>query len=337
MNKVEVLYATGRGVPAWEKAYADGMVPDRWPYGLHQVSAGPGNPAGYSEALPLAPKSLLKWLAASLHRRNNNYTAIAWDEDTAIRLFFEKPSATKYAGVIWATDRLLRQEFNAKDIILRRILPKFDGLWVLGRAQAEVLRNWLGRDTPPISFLPFGIDEEFFSPYEYPEKPLVLSVGRDRDRDSATLFEALEEVNRVRPDVKLAVQTTASAAVPRGVTLLPMMPHTALRKHYRAASVVAVATRPNVHVSGMTVALEAMATSRPVVISATEGMPDYVEDGISGLLVEPQNAGSMASGILGLLRDPVEAAEMGKRGRQKVELHHTTQKMAQLLSGIIQQ
>lgn len=337
MKTVEVLYATGRDVGAWEKAYADGTVPDRWPYGLHQVSAGLDKPASYSEALPLNLKSLLKWLTAGLYRRNSNQTAIAWDEDTAIRLFFQKPSAAKYAGVIWTTDRLIRQETNTKDMILRRILPKFDGLWVLSRAQEEVLRTWLGRDAPPIFFLPFGIDEDFFSPYEYPERPLVLSVGRDRDRDSATLFEALEEVKRIRPDVELAVQTTASTAAPRGVTLLPMMPHAELRKHYRAASVVAVATRPNVHVSGMTVALEAMATSRPVVISATEGMADYVEHGISGLLVEPQNAGSMASGILGLLNNPVEAAEMGIRGRRKVEARHTTQKMSQLLSGIIQQ
>jgi glycosyltransferase involved in cell wall biosynthesis len=280
--------------------------------------------------------SLVKSLATRFRPHLDGHTAIAWDEDTAIRLFIQRPRAKKYAGVIWATDRLARNEFDPKDVILRRILPKFDGLWVLSRAQEEMLRNWLGADAPPISFLPFGIDENFFSPCTYPEQPLVLSVGRDRDRDPSTLFEALEEVKRVRPEVDVAVQTMASSTPPAGVRTLPLMPHTELRKHYQAASVVAVATRPNVHVSGMTVALEAMATARPVVISDTNGMSDYVEHGVTGLLVEPQNAESMAAGILNLLANPEKSSEMGEKGREKVELHHTTQGMARSLSSIIQ-
>ncbi|MDJ0455840.1 glycosyltransferase family 4 protein [Arthrobacter sp. NQ7] len=336
MNTVEVLYATGRDVPGWERAHAQGMVPDRWPYGLHQIQSGAKDAPLWAEALPLRPLSVLKTGVAGLRTRPDAHTAIAWDEDTAIRLFVQRPRAKKFAGVIWATDRLARREFNPKDVILRRILPKFDGLWVLSRAQEEVLRNWLGPDAPPISFLPFGIDQEFFPPCTYPDKPLVLSVGRDRDRDPSTLFEALEEVKRVRPDVDVAVQTMASLTAPAGVRTLPLMPHTELRKYYQAASVVAVATRPNIHVSGMTVALEAMATARPVVISDTSGMSDYVDHGRTGLLVEPQSAESMAAGILDLLNNPDTAAQMGKKGRQKVELQHTTRQMARSLSSIIQ-
>jgi hypothetical protein len=51
--------------------------------------------------------------------------------------------------------------------------------------------------------------------------------------------------------------------------------HGALRDRYRAFSVIAVALRPNLHVSGITTALEAKATGRPLVITDTPGMADY--------------------------------------------------------------
>lgn len=339
MNSIEVLYPTDRGVSAWETAHADGLVPDRWPYGLHQVGTALSATTAFAEAAPLRISNTLMSMLIGLRGRNGSTShgqvAMSWDEDTAIRLFTQRPHAKKYAGVIWATDRIVRGEKNVKDVILRRILPTFDGLWVLSRAQIRVLEGWLGRDAPPINFLRFGIDENFFSSWAYPEKPLVLSIGRDRDRDSKTLFESLEEVIRLRPDVEVAVQSMSSTPMPPGVKALPMMPHTELRRYYRAASVVAVATRPNVHVSGMTVALESMATARPVVITGTEGMDDYVEDGVNGLLVEPGDSRSMAGGILELLSKPEVGAQMGLQGRQKVEKQHRTEDMAADLATMI--
>lgn len=338
MSLFEVLYPTGRGVTAWETAHAEGLVPDRWPYGLHLVQSS-NSTAAFAEAAPLripsALRSLIAGLSSSASSTNHRDVAMSWDEDTAIRLFAQRPHAKKYAGVIWTTDRIVRGERDIKDLILRRILPKFSGLWVLSRAQMGVLEEWLGDDAPPITFVRFGIDEKFFSAWPYPQKPLVLSVGRDRDRDSKTLLESLEEVKRVRPDVEVAVQSMSSAPVPPGVRALPMMPHTELRKYYRAASVVAVATRPNVHVSGMTVALESMATARPVVVTGTEGMSDYVEDGVTGVLVRPGDSKSMATGILDLLSDPEASADMGRKGRIRVERQHRTDLMAANLSAIL--
>lgn len=334
MTSVEVFYPHGSGVRAWEAAYTDGLVPDFWPYGLHRIRSSPQTRPSYAEADPLTMASAFRALRRRLSS-DQEQIAVSWDEDTAIRLFMQKPQARKYAGVIWTTDRVIRDELVLKDHLLRRILPHFDGLWVLSRAQIGVLTDWLGNDSPPIHFLRFGIDETFFSSWTYPASPMVLSVGRDRDRDARTLFEALEEVKRVRPDARVAVQSSSASALPTGVEALPMMPHDDLRTLYRAASVVAVATRPNVHVSGMTVALESMATARPVVITETEGMRDYVEDGATGLLVEPGDSKSMASKVLELLGDPERSAEMGQQGRLRIEEKHRTATMAADISSIL--
>jgi L-malate glycosyltransferase len=51
------------------------------------------------------------------------------------------------------------------------------------------------------------------------------------------------------------------------------------------------------------VILEAMASRRPVVASAVGGILEIIEDGISGILVEPDNPAALAQAILAILRD----------------------------------
>ncbi len=59
-----------------------------------------------------------------------------------------------------------------------------------------------------------------------------MSVGGDRDRDTATLYAALEHVHGARPDVELVVQTASELDPPAGVTTVAHLPHVALRELY---------------------------------------------------------------------------------------------------------
>jgi glycosyltransferase involved in cell wall biosynthesis/CelD/BcsL family acetyltransferase involved in cellulose biosynthesis len=65
--------------------------------------------------------------------------------------------------------------------------------------------------------------------------------------------------------------------------------------------------------------MEYMAGGKPVVATRVGGMPYLVEDGITGLLVEPGDPDALAAGIGELLRDPERAAQMGRAG-QAVQL-----------------
>jgi glycosyltransferase involved in cell wall biosynthesis len=338
MTGIEVFYPSGRNLEQWKLAYRDGTVPDLWPYGLHKIRSGETDNVTAVEAKPLTVAATA--LAVLRQRvpsksRDRSAVSIAWEEDLALRLAVERPRSAKFAGVIWATDRIIRRETSPKDRLLRSFLPRFDGLWALSRPQVELTKKWLGRSSPPVDFLRFGIDQDFFASHPYPTAPLVLSLGRDRDRDPTTLFEAMEEVKRQRPETAIAVQTSTSRPAPIGVDVLPMMAHSDLRHIYRRASVVVVATQPNVHVSGMTVALESMATARPIVITRTPGMEGYVQDGVNGLLVAPGDSKGMARSVLDLLSNPEDAAAMGRRGRENVEARHTSTQMANRLRELV--
>jgi glycosyltransferase involved in cell wall biosynthesis len=66
------------------------------------------------------------------------------------------------------------------------------------------------------------------------------------------------------------------------------------------------------------VGLEAMAHERPVVASATGGIPEWLSHGETGLLVRPGDPVSLARAIATLAADPTMSQGMGSRGAERV-------------------
>jgi glycosyltransferase involved in cell wall biosynthesis len=62
--------------------------------------------------------------------------------------------------------------------------------------------------------------------------------------------------------------------------------------------------------------MEYMEEGKPVVASAVGGIPDLVQDGLTGALVPPRDPERLAEAISRLLADPAARAAMGERGRQ---------------------
>ncbi len=76
---------------------------------------------------------------------------------------------------------------------------------------------------------------------------------------------------------------------------------------------------------------EAMASARPVVATAVNGVPDLVEPGVTGLLAPPRDPDGLARAVLWMLDHPDEARTMGLRGQERVRSHFAPQVMTQAL------
>lgn len=62
---------------------------------------------------------------------------------------------------------------------------------------------------------------------------------------------------------------------------------------------------------------EAMVAGRPVIATAVGGVPELVEDGVTGLLVPPKNTQALAEAILQLVGNSTLREEMGREGQRK--------------------
>ena len=179
--------------------------------------------------------------------------------------------------------------------------------------------------------------------------PVLLSVGRlERYKGFGDVLEALIELHaagRLPPDwawvilgdgsLRREMQTRIAAvdAAGSGRGALGSHVHFAgwvrdlplLHAYYERAHVFVHAT----HYEGSSiVTLEAMAHALPVVATRAGGIPDKVQDGVNGYLVEPKDVNGLAQAIARLVGDAAGRREFGARSRARVEQLFSWSKIA---------
>lgn len=96
------------------------------------------------------------------------------------------------------------------------------------------------------------------------------------------------------------------------------IPNSELPKYYAAADLFVLPSVSRLEAFGI-VALEAMASGVPVVVSDIPGVREVITEGEEGLLAEPMNAQNLAGKIRTILHHPEMAERMGKKGRWRIE------------------
>jgi glycosyltransferase involved in cell wall biosynthesis len=67
--------------------------------------------------------------------------------------------------------------------------------------------------------------------------------------------------------------------------------------------------------------LEASASGLPVVATSVGGTPELIEDGITGILIEPRNVEQIAEAVLRVLDSPETARRIGQAGAERMRKH----------------
>jgi glycosyltransferase involved in cell wall biosynthesis len=88
--------------------------------------------------------------------------------------------------------------------------------------------------------------------------------------------------------------------------------------------------------AGSVSVLQPQAMGKAVIATRTPGLADYIIDGETGLLVEPNNPQAMAEAIEFLWNNPDKAAAMGQRGcewvRDNFSIEHWIDELGLMLS-----
>jgi len=99
----------------------------------------------------------------------------------------------------------------------------------------------------------------------------------------------------------------------------------ALWDHYRTCDVFVAPSRFE---SFGLIYVEAMMAGRAVIALAVGAAPEVITDGITGVLVVPEDPGALAGAIVGLCADPVRRRSLGAAGRARFEDEFTVERMA---------
>ena len=198
----------------------------------------------------------------------------------------------------------------------------------LSDEQRRVLVEQLGDDHGLIHRLDKWVDSEFFDPGRSAAEEgegYVFSCGREK-RDYGTLQRAAEKVPYpfwvvasgwwpqpgFRPFEGLI--PTANVRVDRGT-----LSYSQLRDAYAGARFVVVSVEPVDYAAGVSTVFEALAMGKAVVVTASPGIAEFVEDQVNGLVVPSGDAAALARAIDSLWASPDRCEEMGRRNRRLAE------------------
>jgi glycosyltransferase involved in cell wall biosynthesis len=108
--------------------------------------------------------------------------------------------------------------------------------------------------------------------------------------------------------------------LPPNVTIRRGLDRLALRDLYDRASVIVVPLQPGLDIAaGVNAVLEGMSMRKPVVVTSTPGIADYVRDDETASVVKPKDPFVLAGAIDRLLEDPPLADRIAAAGRAIID------------------
>jgi glycosyltransferase involved in cell wall biosynthesis len=199
----------------------------------------------------------------------------------------------------------------------------------------QILIEKLRIEPEKIKIIPCGVDTTQFQRRIRPNNatPIVLSIGGLVEKKGHEILlracaylkkKGLQFQCRIigaGPLLKALLSLRKPLNIEDCVHLCGPVHHSELRNYLEAADIFVLAClkAKNGNMDGIPVALmEAMAMELPVVTTNLSGIPELVEAGLSGFLVEPGDPKVLAERMEQLFRDRRLREQMGQRGREKI-------------------
>lgn len=221
----------------------------------------------------------------------------------------------------------LQGERRRHRLLRRCLVPLYDCCYANSCAMETWNREQIGVPPGRSRFLPNGVDTDRFvpGPGHGASGTVIGTVGRlDRVKDQATLIDALALLQQRTSAVRLLIvgdgpclQALHQRAGQRGVAhLCSIVSRTDVLPLLQQMTVFAL---PSLAEGTPGAVLEAMACGLPIVASRVGGVPELIEDGVSGTLVDAGDAAALASAIERYLRTPSLARQHGQAARRAAE------------------
>lgn len=197
----------------------------------------------------------------------------------------------------------------------------FSFLIVVSKKQKDALVDKCGIPPHKIISVFNWVDTDFFKPLDKaPENdtPIVMACGAE-NRDYETLIKTANYVDasfQIFASGFFKNSEDISFELPPNIRQMPRVSFEDLKNSYQRADVVAVPLNNVDYAAGVTGLVEAMACGKPVVISRTSGIKDYLHAVDPAFQVEPGNVTDMARAINGSLAEVCKKhSSIGKTNR----------------------
>ena len=226
----------------------------------------------------------------------------------------------------WVVREVFLPEANPASISwrLKRAVRRFAyrrmaGMAVCARSEQRTCAEYFRLPEERFRFVPFHTN--ILKPRHEPEGLYGFAAGRS-ERDYRTFFEAVRNL-AYRFMVVADRASITGCEIPANVELHCDVPREKYLSLLRNAAFVVVPLHQRIRSLGQVVVLEAYAYGKPVVVTRTRGIVDYVQDGRTGLLCDAYDPEDMRRAITALIDDPDRRQACGRNALALVEQEYT--------------
>jgi glycosyltransferase involved in cell wall biosynthesis len=223
--------------------------------------------------------------------------------------------------------------------LTRYSLARADAITATGLHLATETTRYAPQGKPVVS-IPYGVDLDRFLPAERTatDRVVIGTVARMSPEKGLpyliVAFAALRARFGDRVWLRIAGDTTPEPAgaerkaleaqvrrlgLNQAVELAGWLPHADLPAFLQGLDVF---VQSSTYEGFGVAAVEASAMALPVVASDVYGLPDVVNDGVTGLLVSPKSPAAIADAVSRLIEDPTLRHQLGNAGRVYVSRHY---------------
>lgn len=233
----------------------------------------------------------------------------------------------------------------AKKLFFRTLSQMIDGVMPIGTLNSEYWRYYLGEDFP-LFLMPYAVDNEYFQQRSAeaiprreelrrelnlsPDRPVILFASklqsRKRTDDLLEAYKRLSPAPGVEPHPYLVIvgdgdqrQSLERAAQETGLESIRFCGFRNQSELPRFFDLATVFVLPSRHEPWGLIVNEVMNAGRAVIVSDEVGCQrDLITDGVEGAIFPAGNVEALAEALRRTLATPETAAEMGRRGLERI-------------------
>lgn len=214
----------------------------------------------------------------------------------------------------------------------KKVLDSVDLVYAVSRNIGDhVIRDFAIPDTK-VHYLPFGIDTDLFAPQPDAGRRDTDSIRIFSNRgffpvyDTKTLVRGFAIAFRNNPALRLTLkgdgpeeeevrELVSALGFSSQITFRQRTPYSDVPRDYQEADIfITTSISDGTPVS----VLEAMSSGLPCIATSVGGIPEWIENNVTGLLIQPGSPQQVAEAIISIARDPHLQKRLGKAARNMI-------------------
>lgn len=248
---------------------------------------------------------------------------------------FHLPGLGRYPKIVsaWGDDVLiLPKKSGLLHYYTKKVLDSADLVYAVSRNIGDHIVQDFAIPSGKVRYLPFGIDTDLFSPRpgREPDPDRTIEIFSNRGffpvYDNETLVRGFALAYEKNPALRLTLkgegplerpvrELVSSLRLSDVVTFRKKTSYSEVPDDYRHAHIfITTSVSDGTPVS----ILEAMASAIPCIATDIGGIPEWIENRKTGLLIPPRSPEGVARAILFLAADPALCSRMGSAAREVI-------------------